>query len=65
MREPRVRDLEMFDGRWLIEPDDTGARSRRVHVDDTDRPSAIDCRRDEFLVASQKLVPTSPWSSTT
>ena len=55
MREPRVRNLEMFDGRWLIEPDDTGTRSRRVDAGDTDRPSAIDCRRDEFSIASEEL----------
>jgi hypothetical protein len=55
VREPGVRNLETFDGRWLIERDDTGAGSNRVHVGDTDRPSAIDCRRDEFLVASEEL----------
>src|SRR5690242_9802496 len=55
MRQPQVRNLETFDGRWLIEPDDTGAGPGRVHIGDMDRPSAIDCCRDEFMLAAKEL----------
>ncbi len=55
VREPGVRNLETFDGRWLIERDDTGPSSGRVHVGDMDRPSSMDCCRDEFVVASEEL----------